>query len=414
MSGALVVPGYNFVLPEGDLSNAIPTGGRAFPLHQPPPKRMTEEERELQKLRDMNSQAGFIFTFPMPEHLAPNPRQRAALTRRSQEIGETITARSTQLRQERQRPSATRSSTQPTECLEEILQPASTLQRKRPTGKQRVPNSAVRTSTVILQSPEPERQERAAPQHTTPREPAREQTLTHFEAPDNISELLQEIHDRESTIRRATRTGPHRQQNTRERVNNVQLELDDGSPVTPPETPTRPSLPPTVPVVTQPPSPPQVTESPVPVRRAAPQARPFAPFATLADTATPTLRTGLRVRAQQQARANPVGGANNRGGEWEIADFSYENLLELGTMAVCVGLTKQQISRLPTAPFLPDKTPQAECSVCLEAFSIGESVMQLACKHCFHTPCITQWLLKNNKCPCCRYQVARIKEAIGR
>jgi hypothetical protein len=45
------------------------------------------------------------------------------------------------------------------------------------------------------------------------------------------------------------------------------------------------------------------------------------------------------------------------------------------------------------------------CHICLDHFCIGEDVSWSnvsKCEHCFHSKCITEWLLKNEACPCCR------------
>eukprot|EP00551_Chaetoceros_affinis_P012836 CAMPEP_0203669000 /NCGR_PEP_ID=MMETSP0090-20130426/5475_1 /ASSEMBLY_ACC=CAM_ASM_001088 /TAXON_ID=426623 /ORGANISM="Chaetoceros affinis, Strain CCMP159" /LENGTH=490 /DNA_ID=CAMNT_0050533571 /DNA_START=61 /DNA_END=1530 /DNA_ORIENTATION=+ len=47
-----------------------------------------------------------------------------------------------------------------------------------------------------------------------------------------------------------------------------------------------------------------------------------------------------------------------------------------------------------------------QCSICLEAFQVGESVSWSKhlthCSHVFHTECITTWLTHKADCPCCR------------
>ncbi len=45
------------------------------------------------------------------------------------------------------------------------------------------------------------------------------------------------------------------------------------------------------------------------------------------------------------------------------------------------------------------------CSICLEFFSSGEEVAwskELKCRHCFHSHCLTSWLMKHEDCPVCR------------
>nr|XP_053630474.1 E3 ubiquitin-protein ligase RNF126-A-like [Cherax quadricarinatus] len=43
-----------------------------------------------------------------------------------------------------------------------------------------------------------------------------------------------------------------------------------------------------------------------------------------------------------------------------------------------------------------------QCSVCMEDFTIDESVRRLYCEHCFHNDCIIPWLELHGTCPICR------------
>lgn len=43
-------------------------------------------------------------------------------------------------------------------------------------------------------------------------------------------------------------------------------------------------------------------------------------------------------------------------------------------------------------PLLHLSACRLECPVCREAYSAGESVLQLPCLHCYHTNCIVPWL----------------------
>ena len=48
-----------------------------------------------------------------------------------------------------------------------------------------------------------------------------------------------------------------------------------------------------------------------------------------------------------------------------------------------------------------------ECSICISDISIDQDIFKLSkCEHMFHTKCIKQWLIKQNKsCPNCRVHV---------
>ena len=141
----------------------------------------------------------------------------------------------------------------------------------------------------------------------------------------------------------------------------------------------------------------------------------------------------LPVEALRQPSGGPSanGGGGGRGGggngEWEIGDFSYEALLELGSMAVSTGLDKRQLERYK--PVVLSRANQHQllsasgrnvggtvgdtddCSICLEPLQEGERVLTIQCKHLFHYPCIIQWLARTNKCPVCRFEIPR-KEKI--
>jgi len=63
------------------------------------------------------------------------------------------------------------------------------------------------------------------------------------------------------------------------------------------------------------------------------------------------------------------------------------------------------LSHLPTwrtPPHEPNGATEAlECAICLSAYMDGEEVMQLPCKHQFHSKCIHSWLNVNKACPTC-------------
>jgi hypothetical protein len=46
-----------------------------------------------------------------------------------------------------------------------------------------------------------------------------------------------------------------------------------------------------------------------------------------------------------------------------------------------------------------------ECSICLESYRQGDSILILNCSHTFHKQCIELWFQKEFNCPNCRLTV---------
>ncbi|KAG8459637.1 hypothetical protein KFE25_000993 [Diacronema lutheri] len=42
------------------------------------------------------------------------------------------------------------------------------------------------------------------------------------------------------------------------------------------------------------------------------------------------------------------------------------------------------------------------CAICLERFQLGESALQLGCRHIFHADCVLPWVRRAATCPTCR------------
>ena len=73
------------------------------------------------------------------------------------------------------------------------------------------------------------------------------------------------------------------------------------------------------------------------------------------------------------------------------------------------------ITQFPTFTFNKghlEQTPLAgtseedqQCCICIMEYEDEEQVRVLPCKHCFHAPCIDQWLQLNRVCPLCKRDV---------
>lgn len=92
-------------------------------------------------------------------------------------------------------------------------------------------------------------------------------------------------------------------------------------------------------------------------------------------------------------------------GRWELQDFSYDALLELGSLAVPTGLGKDQLAKMKAQPFGGKES--VDCAICLDDVCPGDPSMKLVCQHVFHPQCIVQWLARTNRCPTCRCEIRR-------
>ena len=55
---------------------------------------------------------------------------------------------------------------------------------------------------------------------------------------------------------------------------------------------------------------------------------------------------------------------------------------------------------------------EPRCLICLCDFEVGEKVSALPCCHCFHTKCLDEWIVRNAKCPICKFEIT-LKNLIG-
>lgn len=102
--------------------------------------------------------------------------------------------------------------------------------------------------------------------------------------------------------------------------------------------------------------------------------------------------------------------ANAMGGDavysQEAFDRVMSQLMEQHTSGSAPGpASAAAIAALPRRPVdaatLGD-SGAAECSICMDAVTLGETVLALPCRHWFHPACAEAWLREHDTCPICR------------
>jgi len=84
----------------------------------------------------------------------------------------------------------------------------------------------------------------------------------------------------------------------------------------------------------------------------------------------------------------------------DITPNDYDLLLELDNGNRKSTATVESVEGLPEAS--PEDVAGGECTVCLSSFILGDAIIALPCRHCFHRSCITKWLSEcRGTCPLC-------------
>lgn len=93
-----------------------------------------------------------------------------------------------------------------------------------------------------------------------------------------------------------------------------------------------------------------------------------------------------------------------------FTENDYEMLLQLDQNNVKssaqAGLSASAIDNMPTNVYKAPTggAPIPSCSVCLEEFKDGKSVVRrLPCLHYYHAKCIDKWLKTSPLCPVCKH-----------
>ena len=45
------------------------------------------------------------------------------------------------------------------------------------------------------------------------------------------------------------------------------------------------------------------------------------------------------------------------------------------------------------------------CSICLEPYKDGDTLLYMPCRHAYHSSCLHKWLASHNTCPVCRHVI---------
>ena len=97
--------------------------------------------------------------------------------------------------------------------------------------------------------------------------------------------------------------------------------------------------------------------------------------------------------------------------------FHEENGPAIGSLLSSIGATEAEIGRCPSRVLREDDdlvrgesaaashsgVDSHSCSVCLEAYRVGDEVRTIPCFHTFHVGCIDPWLSERAECPVCKH-----------
>merc|ERR1711998_212078 len=60
------------------------------------------------------------------------------------------------------------------------------------------------------------------------------------------------------------------------------------------------------------------------------------------------------------------------------------------------------IPRVAHCAIADGSSGECECTICLDEFATGETLLKLPCGHALHESCGIKWLRSHNSCPMCR------------
>ncbi|GAB5362934.1 hypothetical protein AAMO2058_000841000 [Amorphochlora amoebiformis] len=89
----------------------------------------------------------------------------------------------------------------------------------------------------------------------------------------------------------------------------------------------------------------------------------------------------------------------------EMREF-WEQAMETQISSRPTPASQKSIEELPTNDVESlERISGDKCTICQEAYKIGDKMITLPCHHSFHKDCLIPWLKQRNTCPNCRYKL---------
>ena len=87
--------------------------------------------------------------------------------------------------------------------------------------------------------------------------------------------------------------------------------------------------------------------------------------------------------------------------------FNNQNQMNTG-QDIVVTTNEDEIDKIKKIEI--DESSQDKCSICMSDLEKGDTILDIECKHKFHTECLTEYLIKyNHICPVCRQEIGTSK-----
>ena len=91
----------------------------------------------------------------------------------------------------------------------------------------------------------------------------------------------------------------------------------------------------------------------------------------------------------------------------ELIEF-FINILNQNTLNEDVVVTTDDVNDIKKIEL--DEMNHYNCSICMDTLKKGDTVLDIECKHIFHSECLTEYLEKyNHICPICRKDIGKSK-----